>query len=145
MDTRDAKESKGRKEPTATWVYFRDLVIRSVVQAMVWAVAAVVMWALYTAYAQDAKFERKHHELRGEMIDGLNSSVNRDADLQDQINVLYRSIRVGGVAPRPDQHPMPPPVFPGNQAPPVPPSDDERMHEQRPLDYIQDHSKKFGK
>lgn len=118
----------------------RDKVVDSVVKAVIWAIAAVVLWALYTSYSLDSKMDKKDAEIKGEMLDGFNESVQRDADLQRQINDLRAGRAHLQAPPSLPNLPPPPPIGPiGSGAPePLPNT------QQQPLDYIQQHSKRYS-
>lgn len=122
------------EKKTALYESIRDKLIDSVVKAVVWAIAAVVLWALYTAYSLDSKMDRENSKIKAEMIDGFNDAVKRDAAIQAQINdLLQRKL--------PELPPLPPVLgspAPQTQAEPPNPR-------QQPLDYMEQHLKKYSK
>lgn len=111
----------------------KDKLIDSAVKAVVWAIAAVVLWALYTSYSLDSKMDRENSKIKAEMIDGFNDSVKRDAALQMQIDELKQLRPL----------PPPPPIIglPGNPAPQSGPPNPS----QHPLDYMEQHTRKYSK
>ena len=130
-----------KNKSSQKWRKMKERVVSSVITAITCAIAAIVVWALHSAYGLDAKIEHEVNKLRNEMIDGQNESVHRDADLQSQIEALKKNTEAPPLPPflPPDVTPANPiPLAPGNSAPPLNPA-------QNTLNYLQQNSKRYTK